>query len=191
LIKRPTVAHTCRAATRLALAFTLATLLAGCADVPAAFGPTSAQARANADGLFGAFVRRFTNVERTPRYARAREMLLHYALTPSQVYSDTSIWTSYGPDGYRTLFGNATFRDGRYVFSNTETDDPVKVLGEGRHIMRLHKVSNDDYDCRLCDDHDHAERGAATRTDRGNDYHDDVTAAQVKAMRPTPKEPSP
>ena len=29
------------------------------------------------------------------------------------------------------------------------------------------------------------------RTHFGNDYHDDVTAAQVKAMRPTPKEPSP
>jgi mono/diheme cytochrome c family protein len=29
------------------------------------------------------------------------------------------------------------------------------------------------------------------RTHFGNDYHDDATAAQVKAMRPTPKEPSP
>lgn len=73
-------------------------------------------------------------------------MLLHYALTPSEVYGDTSIWTSTGPDGYRTLFGNAKFTDGRYVFSNTVTDDPVQVLGEGRHIIRLHKLNNDDYD---------------------------------------------
>ena len=29
------------------------------------------------------------------------------------------------------------------------------------------------------------------RSHFGNDYHDDVTAAQVKAMRPQPKEPSP
>jgi mono/diheme cytochrome c family protein len=29
------------------------------------------------------------------------------------------------------------------------------------------------------------------RTHFGNDYHDDVTAAQVKAMRPQPEEPSP
>ena len=135
-----------RNAKRIALAATLAITIAGCADVPAAFGPTPQQARANADGLFGAFVKRFTNVYRAPRYARAREMMLHYALTPSEVYSDTSIWTVYGPDNYRTLFGNATFTNGRYVFSNTVTDDPVQALGEGRHIIRLRKLNNDDYD---------------------------------------------
>ena len=73
-------------------------------------------------------------------------MMLHYALTPSAVYSDTSIWTVYGPDNYRTLFGNATFTNGRYVFSNAITDNPVQALGEGRHIMRLRKLSDDDYD---------------------------------------------
>jgi hypothetical protein len=131
---------------RLAIAAIVATMMVGCGDAPAAFGPTPSQARANADGLFGAFVKRFTNVYRAPRYARAREMLLHYALTPSEVYADTSIWTTSGPDGYRTLFGNATFVNGRYTFSNTVTDNPVQSLGEGRHIMRLHKLNNDDYD---------------------------------------------
>jgi hypothetical protein len=135
-----------RSVARLTLAGSLAGLAFGCSDVPASFGPTPSQARANADGLFGAFVRRFTNVSRAPRYARARERLLQYALTPSEVYSDTSIWTVYGPDSYRTLFGNATFSNGRYVFSNTVTDDPVQTLGEGRHIMRLRKLNNDDYD---------------------------------------------
>ncbi|HEY8311177.1 MAG TPA: hypothetical protein VIG47_11505, partial [Gemmatimonadaceae bacterium] len=104
------------------------------------------QSRANADGLFGAFVRRFTNVYRTPRYARARGMMLQYALTPSEIYSDTSVWTVYGPDNYRTLFGNANFTNGRYTFNNTVTDEPVQTLGEGRHIMRLRKLNNDDYD---------------------------------------------
>ena len=146
LNKRTGFAQSFHATKRLALAATFATLIAGCTDVPAAFGPTPSQARANADGLFGAFVKRFTNVSRAPRYARAREMMLHYALTPSEVYSDTSIWTVYGPDNYRTLFGNATFTNGRYVFSNTVTDEPVQSLGEGRHIMRLHKLNNDDYD---------------------------------------------
>lgn len=146
MIKRSRAARSIRAIARTAILATVAIASAACGDVPSAFGPTPSQARANADGLFGAFVKRFTNVERTPRYARAREMLLHYALTPSQVYGDTSIWTSSGPDGYRTLFGNATFRNGRYIFSNTVTDDPVQELGEGRHIMRLHKISNDDYD---------------------------------------------
>lgn len=138
-----------RPATRLIFATTLllslATLASGCAGVPEAFGPSPAQARTNADELFGAFVMRFTNVYRAPRYARAREMMLHYALTPSQVYNDTTVWTVYGPDNYRTLFGDATFTNGRYVFSNSVTDEPVHVLAEGRHIMRLRKLSDDDY----------------------------------------------
>ena len=151
LIKSTVTTHSVRTVGRLALghialAVALATLMFGCAEVPPAFGPTPAQARANADGLFGAFVKRFTNVYRAPRYARAREMLLHDALTPSEVYADTSIWTVYGPDNYRTLFGNATFTNGRYVFTNSVTDDPVQSLGEGRHIMRLRKLTNDDYD---------------------------------------------
>ncbi len=120
--------------------------MGACADAPATFGPTPAQARANADGMFGAFVRRFTNVERAPRYARARAMLLQYALTPSEIYGDTSVWTVVGPDGSRTLFGNATFSNGHYVFSNAVTDEPVRTLGEGRHIIRLRKLAGDDYD---------------------------------------------
>ncbi|HEY8312099.1 MAG TPA: hypothetical protein VIG47_16155, partial [Gemmatimonadaceae bacterium] len=66
-------------------------------------------------------------------------------LTPSEVYSDTSIWTAYGQDNSRTLFGDATFANGRYVFTNTVTDEPVTELGEGRHIMRLRKLSDNDY----------------------------------------------
>ena len=131
---------------RAVLAASVVISSVACGDAPAAFGPANVQARANADGLFSAFVRRFTNVYRAPRYARARELLLQNALTPSQVYGDTSVWTVNGPDGYRTLFGDATFANGRYVFNNTVTDDPVETLGEGRHIIRLHKLSGDDYD---------------------------------------------
>ncbi|HEY5086918.1 MAG TPA: hypothetical protein VII66_06090, partial [Gemmatimonadaceae bacterium] len=145
-IKITTKSLSIRATARLALAGATTALIVGCADVPASFGPTPALSRANADGLFGAFVKRFTNVYRAPRYARARDLLLHYALTPSGVYADTSIWTVYDPDGTRTLFGDATFADGRYTFTNTVTDEPVQSLGEGRHIIRLRKLANGDYD---------------------------------------------
>ena len=142
IVKRVRIAKISRAA----VALTLVMAAVACGDAPAAFGPTPARAHANADGLFGSFVRRFTNVYRAPRYARARELLLQNALTPSQVYGDTSVWTVNGPDGYRTLFGDANFTNGRYVFSNTVTDDPVETPGEGRHIIRLHKLGGDDYD---------------------------------------------
>lgn len=154
---------------RALAAAAFAITMCACADVPASFGPTPAQARANSDALFGAFVRRFTNVYRTPRYARAREMLLQHALTPSQIYGDTTVWTVQGPDGYRTLFGNATFTNGRYVFSNTVTDEPVQSLGEGRHIMRLHKLGGDDYDWFTGVDF-------AAGTITANDFHNVITS---------------
>ena len=154
--------------TRVAAAAALVVSAIACEGVPTAFGPTPAQAHANADGLFGSFVRRFTNVYRAPRYARARERLLQNALTPSEVYGDTSVWTASGPDGYRTLFGNATFVDGRYVFSNTVTDDPVETAGEGRHIIRLHKLGGDDYDWFTGVDF-------AAGTITANDFHNVIT----------------
>lgn len=121
-------------------------VMAACADVPAAFGPTPAAARANADGLFGSLDARFTNVSRTPRYARAREMLGRYALTPSTLYNDSTVWTAYGADGTRTLFGDATTSNGRYVFTNVPTSTPLDAPGDGRHIVRLRKLSDSDYE---------------------------------------------
>jgi len=119
---------------------------ASCADVPAAFGPTPTAARANADALFGGMAGRFTNVTRTPRYARARELLGRYALMPSRIYDDTTLWTVMSPDGTRTLFGQARITDGRYVFSNAPTDAPLDRSGDGRHIMRVRRVAPDVYE---------------------------------------------
>ena len=118
----------------------------GCAGVPAAFGPTREQARANADGIFGSFAERFTNVYRTARYEHAREKLGRYALTPSVIYNDTSVWTAIGPDGTRTLFGEATVQSNRYVFTNAPSSTPLKIRAEGRHVMRLHKLGNSQYE---------------------------------------------
>lgn len=128
-----------------ALALT-ALALAACTDVPRAFGPTPAVAKSNADAIFGALVGRFTNVVRVPRYERARELLGRYALTPSEIYDDSTVWTAYGPDGTRTLFGDASITDGRYVFTNVPTNEPLDGLGDGRHIMRLRKLGDDQFE---------------------------------------------
>lgn len=130
---------------RGALGAVLCIALAACAEVPAAFGPTPTAARINSDALLGSFARRFTDVTRTPRYARARELLGRNALTPSGVFSDTTVWTT-SNDDTRTLFGDASFTNGRYVFSNAPTNAPLDNPGDGRHIMRLHKQSDDVYD---------------------------------------------
>jgi hypothetical protein len=129
---------------RRAAAVVLTAACVACADVPAAFGPTKEAARANADALFGGLANRFTNVSRSPRYERARELIGRHALTPSEIYNDTSIWTVSSNDGTRTLFGDAEFENGRYTFVNAIRQSALTKVGGGRHIMRLRKVSNDD-----------------------------------------------
>lgn len=144
----------CRAVRRSPLPFAaaaaaaalLAALVVACAEVPAAFGPTPIAARTNADALLASFTHRFTNVTRTPRYARARELLGRNALTPSNIFADTSIWTAYDANDTHTLFGDAAFLNGRYVFTNVPTNTPLDNPGDGRHIMRLHRISDDEYE---------------------------------------------
>lgn len=121
-------------------------VLAGCRDVPAGFGPTASAARANADGLLGAFAQRFTNVTRPPRYARGRELIGRSALTPSAVFNDTSVWTALGADGSRTLATDAVFVNGRYLFSNATTARPLDAPADGSHVIRLRKLSDSDYE---------------------------------------------
>ena len=119
-------------------------VITSCADVPGGFGATTATARANTDALFGGLANRFTDVSRAPRYERARELIGRYALTPSKIYNDTSIWTSMGADGTRTLFGDAEFANGQYVFVNAVRQTSLTKSGDGRHIMRLSKLGDDD-----------------------------------------------
>lgn len=121
-------------------------VMAACGEIVPAFGPTPAAAHANAGELFGALDARFTNVSRSPRYARAREMLGRYSLTPSVLYNDTTVWTAYGPDGIRTLFGDATAANGSYIFTNVPSSTPLEHAGDGRHIVRLRKLTDSDYE---------------------------------------------
>ena len=84
---------------RPALALALCTALssaslAGCRDAPTALGPSRDVARAHADDLFRGLGMRFVNVQRHPKFAAARSKLSRYALSPSRLMGDTSVWTS-------------------------------------------------------------------------------------------------
>lgn len=135
--------HRASPAARILASAAVVAAVAGCAAVPAAFGPTPAAARANADALFGGLANRFTGVTYAPRYRRARELLGRNALTPSRLWNDTTVWTDYAPDGTRTLFGAASFVNGHYVFTNVPSRAPLERAGDGRHIMRLRRESGD------------------------------------------------
>ncbi|MEP6551140.1 MAG: hypothetical protein ABJB95_08145, partial [Gemmatimonadales bacterium] len=69
-----------------------------CREVAPAFGPNIPLARQNAEEFFYSVGSRFTSIQRPPRVSRARQQFGHYALTPSGVYNDTTVWLSIGPD---------------------------------------------------------------------------------------------
>ena len=77
---------------------------------------------------------------------RARAQFGHYALTPSGVYNDTSIWLATGPDSARIYGNEGYFSVDRYIvvprLSNTAPD----ALTESREIVRLRRLSESEYE---------------------------------------------
>jgi hypothetical protein len=126
--------------------FPLVALLCGCREAGPAFGPNIAMARQNADEFLYSIGSRFTNIQRPPRLIRARAQFGHYALTPSGVYNDTTIWLAVGPDSAR-LFGNeGVFSVDRYLVSAKLSTTPPNALTESREIVRLRKLTENEYE---------------------------------------------
>ncbi len=121
-------------------------LLGACRAVPPAFGPTLPQARANADELLGGIAQRFTNVQRTPRFVVARDKLSKYALTPSGIYNDSTVWTAFSSDNIRALTVEGSYVNNRYLFSpKTNVPFPDRI-GESRHFIQLRRLSDDEFE---------------------------------------------
>jgi len=117
-----------------------------CSDVAPAFGPGTAQARANAEQLFGGIAQRFTNVERNDKFRIARGKLGKNALTPSVIYNDTSVWTAMGNDNTRTVTVEGGFGNNKYIFAAKPGATAPNTPGDSRHTMVLRKVSDDEFD---------------------------------------------
>lgn len=117
-----------------------------CGDVGPAFGPTIPAARANAEQLFGGIAQRFTNVERNNKFRVARSRLGKYALTPSVIYNDTSVWTAMGPDDTRTVTVEGEFGNNKYIFAAKPSTSTANEPGDSRHTMILRKVADNEYD---------------------------------------------
>lgn len=117
-----------------------------CRQSAPAFGPGLAAARANADEFLYSIGSRFTNIQRPPRLLHARAQFGHYALTPSGVFNDTSVWLASGVDSSR-LFGNeGRFVTDRYIVQATLTNTLPDKLTESREIVRLRKLSDSEYE---------------------------------------------
>lgn len=133
-----------RAARQAAAAFVAAAVLAGCSAAPAAFGNDAAAAHANSSAFFGAWASRFTNVQRTEKFDDARGKLSRYALAPSGVFNDPSVWTASAGDT-RSITISATCRGNRYVFDASPTATAPQRPGDGLHRMQLRRLGDDQW----------------------------------------------
>ena len=132
---------------RLVSSILLIAAASACRDVGPAFGPTIPAARANAEGLFGGIAQRFTNVQRNAKFAHARGRLGKYALTPSAIYNDTSVWTAIGGDATRTVTVDGEFSGNRYLFTARPGTARANEPGDSRHTMILRKIDDDEFEC--------------------------------------------
>jgi hypothetical protein len=114
-------------------------VLTACHDTRPAFGP-------HADSLFTALTERYTDVERSPRFAAARTKLIHHALSPSKVFDDTSIWNGADPPAERTLIVHGAFENGKYrLFDDASAGLPTHV-GETQQVIRLEQTGKGEYE---------------------------------------------
>lgn len=130
----------------IALVAGLATLVAGCREAGPAFGPNIPFARQNADEFLYSVGSRFTNIQRTPRLVRARAQFGHYALTPSGVYNDTTIWLAIGPDSARLFGDEGAFSVDRYIVVPRLSTTSPDALTESREIVRLRRLRESEYE---------------------------------------------
>lgn len=121
--------------------------------MPETLGPDRRTARANADALFGGLATRFDNVQRAPKFYQARSKLGRSALSPSGVYGDTSVWTTVGPDSTRTLTLLGTHTPTGYLFAPYASVATPTATGDARHVIRLHRRGESEYDWNTTVDH--------------------------------------
>lgn len=123
----------------------VASLLVGslaCGNSLPYWGPDPAGARRGADEAATAFSLRFTNVERDARFAAARPLMGQYALAPSRLYRDSSLWTiRNAPDSSHGLYLAASLEGGAYTFRSTAAAPYPTALGGERHYLRLRKLT--------------------------------------------------
>src|SRR5687767_15374745 len=114
--------------------------------MPNALGVSRHAAKTNADSLFEALARRFDNVQRTPKFSQARSKLGRYALSPSGVYRDTSVWTAVGLDSTRTLTLAGSHTAGGYLFSARAVAPIPDSTGESRHVIQLRRRGESEFE---------------------------------------------
>jgi hypothetical protein len=127
--------------------------VAGCRAVPQAFGPSPRAARTNAASVFSAFAARFTDVHRSPKFHAARGKLGKYALVPSKIFGDTSVWTSAPSPDSRQLVLTGSLDAKGYRFAEHPNAALPQRTGDSRHTMRLRRLGESEFEWTTGVDH--------------------------------------
>jgi hypothetical protein len=139
------------AAASLPLLLTLAG--SGCRGSIDAFASSPAAARQAADHAFAGFAYRFYNVSRDSAFERARNLMAQYALIPSRIYRDSTLWNATRPDSSRTLIVRAAFAGDSYRFAADRAAPLPRALGDERHALTLKWLGGGDYEWTTHVDH--------------------------------------
>jgi hypothetical protein len=128
---------------RAAALLLVSVLAAACRPSWDSLGSSPALAQANGVSMTEALNRRFLGVERTPFYAAARAKIGKRALSPSQVFDDTTAWTSRPDATNRVLMAEGiAAADGRYRFTPRVNVPYPDRLADARHLTQLTKLTN-------------------------------------------------
>lgn len=131
---------------KLILCLLLAT--ASCKGSLLGFGTTPADAARHASESFEAHALRFDRVVRDTKFSDARIKLSRYALTPSRIFNDSTVWNHISDrDSSRelTLAGGYDQVRGGYTFRAHTNPEVPNELADARHSMRLVLHSDDAY----------------------------------------------
>ena len=110
-----------------------------------ALGADAARTRHAAESMFAGFAYRFYGVTRDSAFENARTTMGQYALIPSRLYRDSTIWNDRA-DSSRILVVGATFTDNRYVFTANPRAPAPRALGDERHTLTLKSLGGGDYE---------------------------------------------
>lgn len=140
---RPLPAPIRRAVVLVAGSAAFAATLAACRNSVPAFGSSRASVAANANDFLSAAALRFTSVRRDPKFSAARTKIGRYALTPSKLFGDTSVWTAAGTSD-RSLVLTGGYANGHYTLASTRAAPPLRRPADSRHLMRLQRLGGKD-----------------------------------------------
>ncbi len=164
-----------RTTARLSILFLGLATLGGCRDAALALGSSPVEARSESARLLGALGARFGPSELDSAYATRRARFARSSLVPSQIYDDSSVWTSARGDArLLELAGHPTARG--YSLSLQRGAPLPSRDGEYRHLLQLRKLAESEFEWRGRDD-------LGVGAVRGDALGDALTALFIGAER--------